>query len=359
MFENNKVNRIMIISHSTIGIQLHSAITVCVILTAMLTMIACSGDSEIANSPDNQQWQIQSYDYSGGRLEIISGFKKPYGVTVTPDGTMYVSDLGEGRVIRFSRRLHFTGWLGMMAGAPTAASGWHTTGLPVQGTEIGMMNMPHSVDFDHQGNIFVADYLNGRIHKYSPSGTFLGLFFDPPSSPELAFHGPANAHFDREFNLWVSDFDLHRVVKFAPDGSLIGWLGEKAGGGLTGGFVTSGSAQGSGALGGFLRPHMARVNHAGDLLVVETGNHRVQRFSSNGTFIGWIGANSNGTLTDGWQSSGLSGPSSLPGGFNAPVSLQLLDGDTMIITDNGNHRIQKFGPDGRFIAWLGAWPAGG
>jgi len=278
---------------------------------------------------------------------------------VTPDGTIYISDLGEGRVIRFSRRLRVTGWLGMMAGDPPSASGWHTTGLPLQGTEFGMMNMPHSVDFDRHGNIYIADYLNGRIHKYSPSGTFLGLFFDPPSSPELAFHGPANAHFDRDFNLWVSDFDLHRVVKFAPDGSLIGWLGEKAGGGLTGGFATSGSAQGSGALGGFLRPHMARVNQAGDFLVVETGNHRVQKFSSTGAFIGWIGANSNGTLTDGWQSSGLSGPSSLPGGFNAPVSLQLIDGDTMIITDNGNHRIQKFGPDGRFIGWLGGKADGG
>jgi len=311
------------------------------------------------NSFDNNQWQVESVSYPGGQLQIITGFDRPYGVTVTTFGTLYVSDLGEGRVVRFTSKLSFFGWLGMIEGEPNSASGWHDEGQPAQGSEAGMLNMPHSVDFDRNGNIYVADYISGRIHKYSADGTYLGLFFDPPSAPELAFDGPANAHFDNDYNLWVSDFDLHRIMKFSPDGSFVGWMGEKDDGTPTNGFATSGAAEASTSLGGFFRPHMVRIDRNNNIIVVETGNHRIQKFSSTGVFLGWIGAKRDGTLTDGWETSGLSQESNLPGGFKSPVSLQLIDNDTMIIADNGNHRIQKFDPDGRFVAWMGGKSGGG
>ncbi|MFH1700231.1 MAG: NHL repeat-containing protein [Candidatus Zixiibacteriota bacterium] len=299
------------------------------------------------------QWTTENAEYDGGGLNIISGFVGPYGITVKPSGDIYVSELKEGRVVRFDRRLQFRGWLGMVEGVANSESGWHFSGQPDRGTEIGMLNMPHSVDFDRAGNIYVADYLNGRVHIYSSLGIFKGLFFDPPSRPELGFDGCANANFDNDFNLWVSDFNAHRIFKFNPAGDLIGWMGQYASGAMTNGFADTGSAQISYEPGGFFKPHMVQVDDAGNLYVVETGNHRVQKFSQDGQFLGWIGGRAAGGLTDGWENTGLSTASDLPGGFNAPVSLQLVNNEFMIITDNTNHRIQKFDIDGHFIGWLG------
>ncbi len=92
---------------------------------------------------------------------------------------------------------------------------------------------------------------------------------------------------------------------------------------------------------------------------METGNNRIQKFSAGGVSLGWIGARADGSLTDGWATSGLSGPSSLPGGFISPVSVRLIDGDSLLVTDNANHRIQKFSSDGRFAGWLGGKATGG
>ena len=325
----------------------------CVLCIFALLWTACDeGETMIAPNIPNQ-WPVASYPYAAGTLNIISGFTGPYGITITEPGNIYVSDLKEGRVVRISRYMTCTGWLGMVEGDSNSASGWHTTGTPARGTEIGMLNMPHSVDFAADGTIFVADYANGRIHKYSPNGQFLGLFFDPPSRPELTFDGCANASFDRDFNLWVSDFDAHRVFKFDPAGNLIGWLGEFESGQLTNGFADTGSSQLCYQLGGLHKPQMVHTDAGGNIYIVETGNHRIQKFSPAGISHGWIGARNDGTLTAGWTLDGQSGASALPGGFNAPVSLQIVGDSIMIITDNTNHRIQKFSLDGHFLGWLG------
>ncbi|MEE9443817.1 MAG: NHL repeat-containing protein [candidate division Zixibacteria bacterium] len=323
----------------------------------ILFILSCGNeDDNMTNSPLESQWDISESPYNGGKLLVLDGFIGPYGITVASDGNIYVSDLKEGRVVRFNRNFRYTGWLGMNDSNSNSASGWHISGTPVRGTETGMFNMAHSVDFDARGNIFIADYLNGRIHKYSPQGQFLGLFFDPPSRPELAFDGCANGNFDRDFNLWVSDFNAHRVFKFGPDGSLIGWMGEYESGGLTSGFADTGQAKISYINGGLYKPHMVQCDEQGNIYIVETGNHRVQKFDSSGRFLGWIGARSGGGLTDGWETTGESVASDLPGGFSAPVSLQLVNDELMIITDNTNHRIQKFDIDGHFIGWLGGKP---
>ncbi len=318
-----------------------------------VALLSCGKNNSMTNSHTSTQWTVQTHIIEGGQLQVISGFIGPYGVTVQPDGSMYVSDLKEGRVVRFNSDLVATGWLGMVEGLSGSESGWHTGGVPAQGTDTGMFRMAHSVDFNALGDIFVADYQNGRVHKYSPDGGFLGLFFAPPTRPELAFQGCPNATFDRDFNLWVSDFDAHRVFKFDPDGNLIGWLGETASGQSTNGFADTGSSQLSYQPGGLHKPHMVQVDNLGNIYIIETGNHRLQRFTPDGESSGWIGARDRGGLTDGWTMDGQSTASAQPGGFNAPVSLQLVGDSMFIVADNANHRIQKFDIDGHFMGWMG------
>ena len=104
--------------------------------------------------------------------------------------------------------------------------------------------------------------------------------------------------------------------------------------------------------GGFDRLHMARVDLEGNIYVADTWNNRIQKFSKDGLFIGWIGAKQDGTLTNGWEKEGIAKSSYIQGGFNTPVSLDISEeGDLIIFEFNGN-RVQKFSKEGKFIEIL-------
>ena len=315
--------------------------------------------SPVRSSDPSSPWLLQQVDDAGVGLAELTGFTAPYGIALDPQGNLYVADLREGRVVRFDRGLRASGWLGAKAGGTPEVSGWHRGGEPVRGQGRGMFEMAHSIAFDARGRIYVADYRNARVHVYDADGRFDGYLFDPPSRPELAFRGSANAAIDRAGNIWVSDFDGHRVFKFSADGALVGWLGATAESGPSQGFRQSGAAVESSAPGGLSRPHMVQVDAQGFVYVVETGNNRVQKFSPRGEPLGWIGAREGGGLTDGWQDAGRPAASREPGGFDHPASLYLVGEEYFLIADNANHRVQKFGLDGRFRAWLGGREQGG
>jgi hypothetical protein len=302
---------------------------------------------------EDPQWTHEKYDYAGKTLVVLSGFVRPYGLTPTADGKLYVADLKEGRVIRFDSQLRATGWLGAQADDNADISGWHLSGKPVVGSAPGMFSMAHSVAFDRDGRVYIGDYGNGRVPIYEPNGKFVGHLFEPPATPEVAFKGTPFAELDRNANLWVADFDGHRVFKFGADLGFIGWLGARADGTVVNGFARDGAAVEGRAPGALTRPHMVQVDAAGFFYIVESGNHRVQKFQADGKVVGWIGGKSDGSVTDGWETGSVSAATAEPGGFNAPVSLRLVDDAYFLITDNGNHRIQKFSLDGRFLGWLG------
>ena len=79
---------------------------------------------------------------------------------------------------------------------------------------------------DGNGNILVADTGNGRIEKFSPTGTFLSIIGGKGSG-----HGqladPNGIAIDRAGNIYVAEIgSKHRVQKLAPDGTFIAeWKG--------------------------------------------------------------------------------------------------------------------------------------
>ena len=84
--------------------------------------------------------------------------------------------------------------------------------------------------------------------------------------------------------------------------------------------------------GQFDNPHGIAVDSAGNIFVADTGNGRIQKFSPNGTFVTSIGqlADPNGLATD-------------------------RAGNIYVAEIGSKHRVQKLGPDGKFIA---AWTPG-
>ncbi|MBC8516286.1 MAG: 6-bladed beta-propeller [Nitrosopumilus sp.] len=179
-------------------------------------------------------------------------------------------------------------------------------------TEPSHFAYPQFVGVSDDGSIFVSDFGNKRIQKFSSSGEYITDWGN--SGKQLgSFYNPSGIAVDGDF-VFVADRDLNRIQKFSLDGE----------------FVTSWGKQGT-SEGQFMYP--AGIDaHNGLVYVIDTGNQRIQIFSSNGDFVSSFG------------SSGLG-----PGQFLNPVGIDIDNDGNIYVTDKGNHTIEKFNSDGEFM----------
>ena len=85
-----------------------------------------------------------------------SHFNRPTDVAVAADGSFYVSDgYRNSRVIKFSK------------------SGEYLFEWGKKGSKPGEFNIPHAIDLDAKGNVYVADRQNNRIQEFDANGKFL------------------------------------------------------------------------------------------------------------------------------------------------------------------------------------------
>ena len=87
-------------------------------------------------------------------------------------------------------------------------------------------------------------------------------------------------------------------------------------------------------------PRGMAVDSKGNILIADTNNGRLQRFSVDGIFLGVIGSRGEGQ-----------------GEFREPTGLAVDSDGNIYVADTGNHRVQKLKSDGTFLAeWRGADP---
>jgi DNA-binding beta-propeller fold protein YncE len=92
--------------------------------------------------------------------------------------------------------------------------------------------------------------------------------------------------------------------------------------------------------GKFSFPRGIAVDNAGNILVADTNNGRIQKFSPAGVFLSAFGKLGSG-----------------PGEFKEPCGLALDSSGNIYVADVLNHRVQKLKADGTFIAeWKGPEP---
>lgn len=83
-------------------------------------------------------------------------FNLPTDIAVADDGSFYVSDgYGNSRVLKFSPNGKYLFTWGSMGNKP------------------GQFNLPHAIDLDVKGNVYVADRENSRIQEFDSNGEFI------------------------------------------------------------------------------------------------------------------------------------------------------------------------------------------
>jgi len=191
------------------------------------------------------------------------------------------------------------------------------------GTEPGEFDRPTGVAVDGSGIIHVADFGNERIQKFSSTGTFLLEWGSPClilsgvgcvdpggglKTGDGQFAGPSDVAVNGSGDVYVVDRGNHRIQKFLDDGTFVRKWGSMG--------ATTGS---------FNRPEAITVDRRGAFYVADTGNHRIQKFGPLGSIlVEW------GDLGSG------------AGTFSSPTGIAVDGDDFSYVVDSGNNRAQKF-----------------
>lgn len=139
------------------------------------------------------------------------------------------------------------------------------------------------------------------------------------------FSSPKDIAVDSAGNIYVVDKGNYRVQKFTSNGA----------------FVTKWGTRGTGD-GQFEVPAGIAVDASGYVYVVDNENDRVQKFTSNGAYVTKYGKNGG----DGSSGSGN-------GEFYQPYGIAIDGAGNMYIADAGNHRVQKLTSTGTFVTKWG------
>ena len=132
-------------------------------------------------------------------------FKRPHGVHMGPDDTIYCTDDGDHTV----RQCTLEGKVLLEIGVPGEPSPY------VKGEPFNRCT--HTALSPGQ-DIYVSDgYGNARVHKFDPSGRLLLSWGEPGCDPGQ-FNIPHNIHCDAHGWVYIADRENHRVQVFDGNG---------------------------------------------------------------------------------------------------------------------------------------------
>lgn len=238
--------------------------------------------------------RIQHFDADG---KFMNGWQmdewmngKPVGLTVGPDGNLWVADTHYHRVIVFSPQGQELKRFGQLGQGP------------------GEFELVTDIAFDDQGRAFVGEYDgHDRIQVFDKDLKFLYSF---------GSFGEGDGQFSRPQSIvilkdevYVTDACNHRIAVFKTDGTFVRNMGH----------VGSGPGE-------FRFPYGLELDRDNNLIVTEFGNNRLQKIDRmTGKSLGVFGKTGR-----------------LPGEFAYPWAATVDNRGRVIAVDSGNNRLQVF-----------------
>src|SRR5262245_18735934 len=167
----------------------------------------------------------------------------PAAVAVDGSGNVFVADTGNERIKEFDNAGNFL-------------AAWGSSGSGDGQFAFDFENPP-GIAVDASGNVFVPDYYNERIQKFSNTGTFLATW-GSEGTGDGQFEGPLSVAVDASGNVFVVDQFNYRIQKFSDAGTFLAAWGSFGGGN-----------------GQFSDPHRIAVDASGNVFV--TDRDRIQK----------------------------------------------------------------------------------
>ena len=257
-------------------------------------------------------------------------FNTPEGIAIDSSDNVYVTDSQNNRIEKFSSAGSFTSTWGWGVQDGTSAYEVCTSSCQAgigSGQGDGQLFGPLGIATDSSDNVYVADYYNDRIEKFSSGGAFLTKW-GSSGSGAAQFFGPANLATDSSNNVYVTDFNNARIEKFSSGGAFMSTWGWGVQDGASAYEICTSSCQagiqGSGD-GQFYYPTGIAIDSTDGVYVSEFVNNRVDEFSPLGSFLDKSGSSGSGD-----------------GRFSAPFGVATDSSDNVYVAENGNNRVQKF-----------------
>jgi sugar lactone lactonase YvrE len=202
-----------------------------------------------------------------------------------------------------------------------------------------------TVATDGAGNVFIGNILHHSVLRLTPDGSrsvvagcgTAGFGGDGGPAAAALLNFPTGVALDGEGNLLIADSGNHRIRKVTTSGV----IRSVAGNGRIGFSGDGGPA----VLAELTRPFRVAVDEVGNLFIAEPDNHCVRKVAPDG-IVGTVA----GTGMQGFSGDG--GPA-LTAQLNFPSDLVFDTAGNLLIVDSGNGRIRKVSPAGTITTLLG------
>ncbi|KAG2479559.1 MAG: putative Peptidylamidoglycolate lyase, partial [Nitrosopumilales archaeon] len=238
--------------------------------------------------------RVQKFDNDGTFLNAwgSSGsgsgqFRSPMGIEVF-EGSVFVVDSQLNRIQKFDLDGNFV------------------TKWGEQGSGAGQFLLPNGIAVGNNGTIYVVDTGNQRIQKFTQDGEYISEF-GASGMEDGKFLSPKGIAIDKEENIYVTDPGKNKIFKFNSDGLYLNSFGPNAGG------IS-------------IKPEGLVIDPVGNIYATDTNYNRILQISQEGA-----------TLTI-WGSMGI-----MNGQFKTPKDIEVDAFGQVFVVDSNGHRIQKFG----------------
>ncbi|MBI9043034.1 MAG: glycosyltransferase family 39 protein [Anaerolineaceae bacterium] len=254
----------------------------------------------------------------GSGEDLPGTFQSPRGITVGPDGSIYVADSLNHQIQHFDQNGNFlNAWGSLADSSKEVAPG-------------GTFNEPWGVEAAADGSVYVADTWNHRIQKFDSDGSFLMMWGQfGQVGDNYGFWGPRDIALDEDGRVYVTDTGNKRIMVYSSNGEYVTEFGS---GGMDFGQLDE--------------PVGLAIDLEGNVFVADTWNQRIQVFERSSEGFSFF--YSRDWEVQAWYGQTLENKPFIAVDSNGIVA----------ITDPEGSRVIQFNPSGTFLRGWGDYSIG-